>query len=51
MNNLLNNNYSAKFDVNFNKQNTLLFIEKKNIFPSIPKKKILFYLILIDTAQ
>ena len=35
----IKNNYSAKFDVNFNKQNTLLFFEKKNIFPSIPKKK------------
>ena len=35
----IKNFYSAKFDVNFNKQNTLLFFEKKNIFPSIPRKK------------
>ena len=48
----IKNYYSAKFDVNFNKQNTLLFFEKKNIFPSIPKKKSIFILpILIDTTN
>ena len=48
----IKNNYSAKFDVNFNKQNTLLFFEKKNIFPSIPKKKsILILPIFIDTSN
>ena len=42
--------YQANFEVNFNKQNTLLFLEKKNIFPSIPKKKkIIIIPILIDT--
>ena len=46
------NFYSAKFDVNFNKQNTLLFFEKKNVFPSIPNKKdILILPILIDTEK
>ena len=48
----IKNYYSAKFDVNFNKQNTLLFFEKKNIFPSLPKKKSIFILpILIDTTN
>ena len=45
----IKNSYSAKFDVNFNKQNTILFFEKKNIFPSIPQKKkhFLYYLFLL----
>ena len=48
----IKNYYAAKFDVNFNKQNTLLFFEKKNIFPSLPKKKSIFILpILIDTTN
>ena len=48
----IKNNYSAKFDVNFNKQNTLLFFEKKNIFPSLPRKKSIFIMpILIDTTN
>ena len=34
----VNNLYIVNFDVNFNKKNTLKFFEKKNIFPSIPKK-------------
>ncbi len=45
----IQNSYIANFEVNFNKQNTLLFFEKKNIFPSIPQKKnILIMPILID---
>ena len=45
----IQNYYSANFEVNFNKQNTLLFFEKKNIFPSIPRKKnILIFPIFID---
>ena len=45
----IQNFYSASFEVNFNKQNTLLFFEKKNIFPSIPRKKnILIFPIFID---
>ena len=48
----IKNFYSAKFDVNFNKQNTLLFFERKNIFPSIPKKKNIFILpILVDVEN
>ncbi len=35
----LNKNYVAKFNVNFNKRNTLSFFEQKNIFPSLKKKK------------
>jgi len=35
----VNNEYIVNFDVSFNKKNTLKFFEKKNIFPSIPKKK------------
>ena len=48
----INNEYHVKFDVNFNKKNTLSFLENKNIFPSIPKrKKILLIPILIDVKQ
>ena len=48
----INNSYNAKFEINFNKQNTFLFIEKKNIFPSIPKtKKIVILPILVDTLS
>ena len=36
---IINNEYHVKFDVNFNKKNTLNFFESENIFPSIPKKK------------
>ena len=35
----INNKYYVNFDVNFNKKNILIFVEKKNIFPSIPQKK------------
>ena len=45
----VNNEYQAKFDVNFNKKNTLIFFEKKNIFPSIPQKKNLLLIpVLVD---
>ena len=47
----IKNFYSAKFDVNFNKQNTLLFFEKKNIFPSIPRKKNIFILPILINAE
>ena len=40
----IQNSYIANFEVNFNKQNTLLFFEKKNIFPSIPRKKTILIL-------
>ena len=46
----VNNEYQAKFDVNFNKKKTLNFFEKQNIFPSIPKKKNLLVIpVLVDT--
>ena len=38
----IKNEYIVKFDVNFNKKNVLKFFEKKNVFPSIPKKKICY---------
>jgi len=47
----IKNFYSAKFDVNFNKQNTLLFFEKKNIFPTIPQKKTIFLLPILINAD
>ena len=48
----IQNSYVASFEVNFNKQNTLLFFEKKNVFPSIPSyKQILLIPILIDTEN
>ena len=48
----INNKYHAKFNVNFNKKNTLKFFEKNNIFPSMPKKlDILLIPILINTNK
>ena len=45
----VNDSYLVNFDVSFNKKNTLNFFEKKNIFPSIPKKKeILLIPVFID---
>ncbi len=47
----INNEYHVKFDVNFNKKNTLNFLEKKNIFPSIPKKKNLLLIPVLVNIQ
>ena len=48
----VNNEYNVKFDVNFNKKNTLNFFEEKNIFPSIPKRnKVLLFPILVETKD
>ena len=45
----INETYIVNFDVNFNKKNTLLFFQKKNIFPSINlKKKLILIPILVD---
>ena len=45
----INNEYFAKLETTFNKKKILNFLEKKNIFPSIPKKnKVLLIPILID---
>ena len=46
----INNEYFAKLETTFNKKKILDFLEKKNIFPSIPiKNKVLLIPILIDT--
>ena len=45
----INYEYFAKIDVTFNKKDILAFLEKNNIFPSIPKKNtILLVPILVD---
>ena len=45
----VNKLYLVNFDVSFSKKNTLNFFEKKNIFPSIPKKKeVLLMPVLVD---
>ena len=45
----INNYYFATFNVDFDKNKVLKYLEKKNVFPSIPKeKKILLIPILID---
>ena len=46
----INNEYFANLETTFNKKKILKFLEKKNIFPSIPlKNKVLLIPILIDT--
>jgi len=46
----INNEYFAKLETTFNKRKILKFLEKKNIFPSIPiKNKVLLVPILVDT--
>ena len=46
----INNEYFAKLETTFNKKKILNFLEKKNIFPSIPiRNKILLIPILVDT--
>jgi hypothetical protein len=48
----INNEYFAKLETTFNKKKILVFLERKNIFPSIPqKKKILLVPILVDTES
>ena len=45
----INNEYFAELEVTFNKKNTLILLEKKNIFPSIPvRNKVLLIPIFID---
>ena len=45
----INNEYFAKLETSFNKEKTLSFLEKKNIFPSMPiKNKVLLIPILVD---
>jgi len=46
----INNEYFAKLETTFNKKKILKFLEKKNIFPSIPiRNKVLLVPILVDT--
>ena len=45
----INNEYFAKLETTFNKKKTLNFLERKNIFPSIPiRNKVLLIPILVD---
>jgi hypothetical protein len=46
----INNEYFAKLETSFNKKKILNFLEKKNIFPSMPiRNKVLILPILVDT--
>lgn len=48
----VNNEYFAKLETTFNKRKILNFLEKRNVFPSIPiKNKVLLIPILIDTES
>ncbi len=48
----INDEYQSRFHVNFNKKSTLIFLEDKNIFPSMPKKKELLIIpILVDIQK
>ena len=47
----INDTYKAVIDVSFNKQNTFLYFEKKNIFPSIPYNKNIIILPILINAQ
>ena len=45
----INNEYFAKLETTFNKRKVLNFLEKKNIFPSIPiRNKVLLVPVLLD---
>ena len=46
----INNEYFAKLETSFNKKKVLDFLERKNVFPSMPiKNKVLLVPILVDT--
>ena len=48
----IDNIYYVKLDVSFNKKKIFNLLEKKNIFPSLPKKKkVLFIPLIIDEEQ
>ena len=48
----INNTYFAKIETTFNKRKILNFLEKKNIFPSIPiRNKVLLIPILVDVEN
>ena len=46
----INNEYFAKLEVSFNKKGVLSYLERRNIFPSMPiQNKVLLIPILVDT--
>ena len=48
----INNEYFAKLETTFNKKKTLSYLERKNIFPSIPiRNRVLLIPILVDTQK
>ena len=48
----INDIYYVNLDVSFNKKKIFLFLEKKNIFPSLPKnKKVLFIPLIIEEKK
>ena len=48
----INNEYSAKLETTFNKKKILKFLERKNIFPSMPvKNKVLLLPILVNVEK
>ena len=48
----INNEYFAKLETSFNKKKILSFLEKRNIFPSIPiKTKILLVPVFVDSEN
>jgi hypothetical protein len=48
----INNIYFAKLETTFNKKKIFLFLEKKNIFPSVPNKnKVLLIPILVNVEE
>ena len=48
----INNEYFAKLETTFNKKKILNFLEKRNIFPSIPaRNKVLLLPVLVDTES
>jgi len=48
----INNEYFAKLETTFNKRKILNFLEKENIFPSIPiKNKVLLVPVLVNTEN
>ena len=48
----INNEYFAKLETTFNKKKTLSFLQKKNIFPSMPvRNKVILIPILVDVTE
>ena len=48
----INETYFVKFDVSFNKKEVFNYLERLNVFPSIPsKKKLLFIPVIIDEKK